>query len=58
MFFAILFGVAPQILFNYVTPSVNRQVETLADWTRRVHDAPVGQAVAAMQEPEAAQAAR
>ena len=40
MFFAILFGVAPQILFNYVTPTVNRQVETLADWTRRVHDAP------------------
>ncbi|MFM8494252.1 MAG: hypothetical protein ACKOEM_01825 [Planctomycetia bacterium] len=39
VFFAILFGVAPQILFNYVTPSVNRQVETLADWTRRVHDA-------------------
>ena len=40
VFFAILFGVAPQILFNYVTPTVNRQVETLADWTRRVHDAP------------------
>ena len=39
VFFAILFGVAPQILFNYLTPSVNRQVETLADWTRRVHDA-------------------
>jgi NADH-quinone oxidoreductase subunit M len=58
VFFAILFGVAPQILFNYVTPSVNRQVETLAEWTRRVHDAPVGQAVAAMQDPEAAQAAR
>ena len=40
VFFAILFGVAPQILFNYVTPTVNRQVETLADWTRRFHDAP------------------
>ena len=38
---AILFGVAPQILFRYVTPTVNRQVETLADWTRRVHDARV-----------------
>ena len=37
VFFAILFGVAPQLIFNYVTPSVNRQVETLADWTRRVH---------------------
>jgi NADH:ubiquinone oxidoreductase subunit 5 (subunit L)/multisubunit Na+/H+ antiporter MnhA subunit len=36
VFFAILFGVAPQLIFNYVTPSVNRQVETLADWTRRI----------------------
>ena len=40
VFFAILFGVCPQLLFDYVTPSVNRQVETLADWTRRVHDGP------------------
>ena len=58
VFFAILFGVAPQLLFNYVTPSVNRQVETLADWTRRVHDAPAARAVAAIQEPAAAQADR
>ena len=67
VFFAILFGVAPQILFNYVTPTVNRQVETLADWTRRVHDAPAGsrvhnrpagRTVAAVQDPAAAQAAR
>ena len=53
---AILFGVAPQILFRYVTPTVNRQVETLADWTRRVHDArvvaPVGTASTAT-NPEA-----
>lgn len=46
VFFAILFGVAPQIIFNYVTPSVNRQVETLADWTRDVHDAAPAPAVA------------
>ena len=58
VFFAILFGVAPQILFNYVTPTVNRQVETLADWTRRVHDAPAGRPVAAIPEPVSAQAAR
>ena len=67
VFFAILFGVAPQILFNYVTPTVNRQVETLADWTRRVHDGradnrvhngPAGLPVAAIQEPATAQAAR
>jgi len=36
---AIVFGVYPMSLFRYVTPSVNRQVETLADWTRSVHDA-------------------
>ena len=38
VFLAIVFGVAPQILFQYVTPSVNQQVETLADWTRDVQD--------------------
>jgi NADH-quinone oxidoreductase subunit M len=36
VFLAILFGVAPQLLFNYVTPTVNQQVETLATWTREV----------------------
>lgn len=35
VFLAILFGVAPQLIFNYVTPTVNRQVQTLADWTRK-----------------------
>jgi NADH-quinone oxidoreductase subunit M len=35
---AIVFGVAPQLIFNYITPTVNRQVETLAEWTRSVHD--------------------
>jgi len=58
VFFAILFGVAPQILFNYVTPTVNRQVETLADWTRRVHDAAPAPAVAAVQQDAVGQAAR
>jgi NADH-quinone oxidoreductase subunit M len=38
VFLAIVFGVAPQTLFQYVTPTVNQQVETLADWTRDVHD--------------------
>jgi hypothetical protein len=48
VFLAILFGVAPQLLFNYVTPTVNRQVETLADWTRQVHpDYPAATAPAA-----------
>jgi NADH-quinone oxidoreductase subunit M len=40
VFLAILFGVAPQLIFNYVTPSVNRQVETLADWTRDIGGKP------------------
>jgi NADH-quinone oxidoreductase subunit M len=44
VFLAILFGVAPQTLFAYVTPTVNRQVTTLADWTRQVRpDAPAAQ---------------
>jgi len=54
VFLAILFGVAPQILFNYVTPTVNRQVETLANWTRVVHDAAPAPAVAALPQPGAA----
>ncbi|MBU6275618.1 MAG: NADH-quinone oxidoreductase subunit M [Planctomycetes bacterium] len=36
---AIVFGVAPQSIFRTVTPTVNRQVEALATWTRQVHDA-------------------
>jgi NADH-quinone oxidoreductase subunit M len=42
---AIVFGVYPMSLFRYVTPSVNKQVETLADWTRSVHDAKRNQQV-------------
>ena len=44
VFLAILFGVAPQLIFNYVSPTVNRQVRTLAEWTRAVRpDAPAAQ---------------
>ena len=39
VFLAIVFGVYPQSLFDYVTPSVNHQVKSLAEWTREVHDA-------------------
>ena len=35
---AIVFGVYPQLIFDYVEPTVNNQVETLAEWTRSVHD--------------------
>ncbi len=31
--FAILFGVYPKALFNYMTPTIDAQVQTLADWT-------------------------
>jgi len=36
---AILFGVAPNTVLNYVTPSVDRTVDELADWTREVKQA-------------------
>ena len=35
--FAILLGLYPQALFNYMQPSVDQQVQLLADWTER-HD--------------------
>jgi NADH-quinone oxidoreductase subunit M len=34
--FAILFGVYPQALLNYMTPSVDRTVVRLANWTKEV----------------------
>jgi len=34
--FAILFGVYPQVILGYVTPTVNQQAQTLADWTKTV----------------------
>ena len=33
--FAILFGVYPQAVFNYMSPSVNKTVDDLADWIRQ-----------------------
>jgi NADH-quinone oxidoreductase subunit M len=36
--FAILFGVYPQAILGYVTPTVNQQAQTLADWTKAVPD--------------------
>ena len=34
--FAILFGVYPNAIFHYMTPSVNREVDALAEWTKDV----------------------
>jgi NADH-quinone oxidoreductase subunit M len=33
---AVLFGVYPKIVFDYMTPTINAQVQELADWTRDV----------------------
>jgi hypothetical protein len=30
---AILFGVFPQLIFNYVTPSVNQEIVALTQWS-------------------------
>ncbi len=38
---AILFGVYPQAIFDYMTPSVNNTVSELAKWTETVKDAPM-----------------
>jgi NADH-quinone oxidoreductase subunit M len=55
--FAILFGVYPQAIFNYMTPSVNQSVDQLADWTRTVKDhggvAPLPTSAAAAKSGEA-----
>ena len=34
--FAILFGVYPQAMLSYITPTVNQQALTLAEWTKDV----------------------
>jgi NADH-quinone oxidoreductase subunit M len=33
---AILFGVYPQVVFNYMEPSVTQGVKDLAEWTKDV----------------------
>lgn len=37
MFFAVLFGIYPKVVLNYMQPSVDLQVEQLAAWTQE-HD--------------------
>ncbi|HEX3654629.1 MAG TPA: NADH-quinone oxidoreductase subunit M [Pirellulales bacterium] len=53
LFFAILFGVYPQAIFNYVTPSVERNVKQLARWTEDVKEPRTERAKeqTAMQQP-------
>ena len=49
---AILFGVYPQFIFNYLTPSVNKSVDALATWTQTVKQPELDRA----KETETAQA--
>jgi NADH-quinone oxidoreductase subunit M len=47
--FAILFGVFPQLIFNYVTPSVNQEIVALTEWSENnivAKPAPVAETVA------------
>ncbi len=37
---AVLFGVYPRVLFDYITPSVQRTVEQMTVWSEKVGDAP------------------
>jgi NADH-quinone oxidoreductase subunit M len=41
---AIVFGVYPRVVFDYMTPSVNKSIDDLAAWTER-HDAAMWGAV-------------
>jgi NADH-quinone oxidoreductase subunit M len=49
--FAILFGVYPQALFSYMSPSVDRTVSRLAAWTRDVKTPKTAGMLAAHTEP-------
>lgn len=44
---AIVFGVYPQAVFRYMTPSVNREVDDLARWTKEVKQPRLDEAAAA-----------
>jgi NADH-quinone oxidoreductase subunit M len=37
---AIVFGVYPRALFSYITPSINKTVDDLTNWTFQVKDNP------------------
>jgi NADH-quinone oxidoreductase subunit M len=50
--FAILFGVNPQLIWNYLTPSVQARVEDLAEWTKRHDESGEKKAVVAVPAPE------
>jgi NADH-quinone oxidoreductase subunit M len=41
--FAILFGIYPRVLLDYMQPTLNKQVDTLAAWTKVNRPAPAAQ---------------
>jgi NADH-quinone oxidoreductase subunit M len=51
---AIWFGIFPQSLLNYMDQTINRQTETLAQWTKDVAESPTAPppSSAAQQDPE------
>jgi len=51
LLFAVLLGVYPQALFNYMAPSVNRTVDQLADWMQDVQPSPTAPARAIGDRP-------
>jgi NADH-quinone oxidoreductase subunit M len=50
--FAVLFGVYPQAVFNYMAPSVNRTVGQLADWMKDVKQPALQKTQAASFQPQ------
>jgi hypothetical protein len=40
LFFAILFGVFPQLVLQYMDKTIDQQTQQLADWTAAVKEAP------------------
>jgi NADH-quinone oxidoreductase subunit M len=53
---AIYFGVNPQAIFTYMTPSVDKEVNQLAAWTRDVKEPRIGPAAVEMTSLEPAYA--
>ncbi|HEX3724675.1 MAG TPA: NADH-quinone oxidoreductase subunit M, partial [Pirellulales bacterium] len=51
---AIVFGVYPQAIFRYMTPSVDRTVDDLTSWTRRAEPAQTRQTAETGQPPQQA----
>jgi NADH-quinone oxidoreductase subunit M len=56
--FAIVFGVYPQALLRFTTPTINQQVDDLAKWTRDVKDKQIADTEVADAQMEVSQVNR